>query len=81
VNDAGQNEIMMEGEAIGNQGAKVIANNLSKCTNVQSLLLVKCDITDAGAIAIFKGAIAAPEIQTINLDHNELTPAVFDSLV
>ena len=68
VKDAGQNEIMMEGEAIGNQGAKVVATNLANCDAVQQLHLVKCDITDAGAIAIFKGALASTTLTNINLD-------------
>ena len=58
----------MEGEAIGNPGAKVVATNLAKCELVQQLHLVKCDITDAGAIAIFRGAVNAPSISNINLD-------------
>jgi len=71
----------MDTEPIKNTGAKTVGSQLKNCVHVTGLMLSGCQITDSGAIALFKGALECPKIQLIDLSLNSLTYRVFPSLI
>ena len=50
----------MDTEPINNTGAKTVGSQLKECVHVTGLMLSKCQISDSGAIALFKGALDSP---------------------
>ena len=81
IQDANQDQICMDTEPIKNTGARTVGSQLKNCSHVTGLMLSGCQITDNGAIALFKGAIDCPNIQQIDLSKNTLTYKVFPALI
>lgn len=72
--------IEMSDSPIKSGGAKCVAMALNFCEGLVELRLSNCEITDSGALEIFKELQGSRTVEVVDLSRNPLTERCFDAL-
>lgn len=71
----------MSDSPLGSEGAKCVAAAVTFIEELTDMKLENCEITDAGAVALFTELVECKNISIIELGSNPITEASFDALV